>query len=295
MAGGHVAGVVELMRPLNGLMAGVAVLVGAFVSRSPTLWGPAFAGALSAFAAAGAANALNDRFDVEADRIHRPARPIPSGRAPVRTAASVSLAAGAASIALATLVGPRAVGLAAAWFVLTTLYSRRLKGVPFVGNVVAASVAATPFLMGGFSQSRYLLSLVPCVLAFFIHLARELVKDVEDVEGDAAAGVRTLAVRKGPAASYAAARAVLVVVIGLAALPFAHRVYGWGYAAVVRLLDAALVWLMATMERNAVSRGIRRPSSALKAVMAAGLLAFVLGVLWPSGPSGFEGLFNRGW
>jgi len=48
---------VGLMRPLNGVMAAAAVLVGAFVSRSPTMWGPAVLGAFSAFAAAAAANA----------------------------------------------------------------------------------------------------------------------------------------------------------------------------------------------------------------------------------------------
>jgi len=260
-------------------MAAAAVLVGAFVSRAPTFWWPALVGALSAFAAAGAANALNDRFDVEEDRVNRPGRPIPSGRVSPRTAMAVWAAAAALSVALGAAVGARALVLALSWVALTALYSRFLKGVPVLGNVVVAAVAATPFLMGGFSQGKYLLSLIPCVLAFFIHLARELVKDVEDVEGDAAAGVRTLAVMRGAKVSCAAARAVLIAVVGLAAVPFARHVYGWGYAGVVVAMDVALVWVAVTMERNAGAKGFRRPSAALKLVMLLGLLAFVLGVL----------------
>lgn len=264
---------------MNGLMAAVAVLVGALVSRSPVLWGTALAGAASAFAASGASNALNDRLDVVSDAVNRPGRPIPSGRSTKGAATATACLFGAASVALASLVGPRAVALALAWLVLTALYSLVLKGVALTGNVTVALVASTPFLMGGFSQGNYLPALIPCALAFLIHLAREIVKDIEDVEGDEAAGVRTFAVRRGAAASFLVARAVMMAVIVLAALPFVYGVYGWGYAGLIAVIDVALVWLMLTMEANSMSNGLRRPSNALKAVMVLGLLAFVVGVL----------------
>ena len=86
---------IELFRPVNGLLAASAVLVGAFVSRSPTLWWPAFAGAASAFAAAGAANALNDRLDVV------PARQLDSL---VRMGVAVHVAAEVGRVGTADLV-----------------------------------------------------------------------------------------------------------------------------------------------------------------------------------------------
>jgi geranylgeranylglycerol-phosphate geranylgeranyltransferase len=270
------------MRPLNGVMAGAGVLVGAFVSRSPTWWGPAALGAFSAFAAAAAANAMNDRLDVEADRVNRPDRPVPSGRVTVGAATATAVVCGIVSVALAAGVGPRAAALALAWLALTALYSATLKGVPIVGNVAVALVASTPFLMGGFTQGKYLLALIPCSLAFLVHLAREIVKDVEDVEGDRTVGVRTFAVRRGSAASYALARAVMIGLMGLAAYPFAIGVYGWGYAAVVIVIDVALVWLMARM--GSLKPGSRLPSNVLKVVMCLGLAAFVLGVVWTRAP-----------
>ncbi|MFH1690825.1 MAG: geranylgeranylglycerol-phosphate geranylgeranyltransferase [Candidatus Eisenbacteria bacterium] len=273
------AALVELLRPVNGLMAAVAVLVGAHVTRSPTFWGPALTGAAAAFAASGASNALNDRLDVVSDVINRPGRPIPSGRLTRVEAATTACVFGAASIALAALIGPRAVALALAWLVLTALYSVTLKGVPLAGNAAVALVASTPFLMGGFSQGKYLLAIIPCALAFLVHLAREIVKDVEDVEGDEAAGVWTFAVRRGAAASFAVVRGVLMILIALAALPFVFGIYGWGYASVLVVIDAALVRLMLSMEANSMSKGFSRPSNALKAVMVLGLLAFVVGVL----------------
>ncbi|MCK4409992.1 MAG: UbiA family prenyltransferase, partial [Candidatus Eisenbacteria sp.] len=223
---------IELLRPVNGFLAAAAVLVGAFVSRSPTLWWPAFAGAVSAFAAAGAANALNDRLDLVSDRINRPGRPIPSGRLSRAAATTAACVSGLVSVGMAAVIGPSAVTLALTWLALTAFYSRVLKGVPLAGNVAVALVAATPFLMGGFSQGKYLLAAIPCVLAFFIHLAREIVKDVEDIAGDEAAGVRTFAVRRGASASFAIVRGALIVLMALAVLPLAFRVYGWGYASV---------------------------------------------------------------
>ena len=272
------AALVELLRPVNGLMAAAAVLVGAFVSRSPTHWGPAFAGAAAAFLAAGAANALNDRLDVATDSINRPGRPIPSGRLTTRAAGWAAFVCGLAALALAVAVAPRAVALVFVWLVLMALYSSALKGVPLAGNVVVSLVASTPFLMGGFTQGSYRLSLVPCALAFLVHLAREIVKDVEDAAGDEAAGVRTLAVRRGAAMSFAVARGVVVILMGLAALPFGYGIYGWGYAAVVVVIDVVLVRLLLSMTTNSEAAGLRRSSATLKLVMALGLVAFVVGV-----------------
>jgi len=278
-SGSRIAALIELLRPINGLMAAAAVLVGAFVSRSPTFWWPALVGAVSAFAAAGAANALNDRLDLVSDRINRPGRPIPSGRLSQAAATSAACVSGLISMGLAAVIGPRAVALALAWLVLTVVYSRFLKGVPLVGNVVVALVASTPFLMGGFSQGKYLLAIIPCALAFFIHLAREIVKDVEDIAGDEAAGVRTFAVRRGASAAFAVTRGVLVILIVLATLPFVFRVYGWGYAAVLIVIDVALIRLLVSMGVDSANTGLRRPSNVLKTVMALGLLAFIVGVL----------------
>ena len=273
------AALFELLRPLNGLMAAVAVLVGAFVSRSPTHWGPALAGAAAAFAAAGAANSLNDSLDAVPDSINRPGRPVPSGRLSAVAARWVAGVFAAAAISRAAAVGTGGIALVFAWLVLMAFYSAAWKGVPLLGNVAVALVASTPFLMGGLSQGNYLSAGVPCGLAFLIHLAREMVKDVEDLKGDEAAGTRTFAVRRGAGAALLVARGVLVVLIGLAALPFAFRVYGWGYAACVVVIDIVLLRLLVSMKAGSEVTGPRRPSSVLKGVMALGLIAFVMGVL----------------
>jgi geranylgeranylglycerol-phosphate geranylgeranyltransferase len=260
-------------------MASAAVIVGAHLSRSPMIWPPALAGAGSALAAAAGANALNDALDKEIDAVNRPERPVPSGRVSVRGAFAVSACAFVASLALAAIVSPAALWLAAGWAVLTALYTKTLKGVPLVGNVAVAAVASTPFLMGGLTQDRYLPALIPTALALLVHLAREIVKDVEDMEGDRTAGVTTLAVRSGAQASARVVRAILVALMGLAAVPFAIGLYGWGYAVVVAVMDIIVIVAIVALSREPDVAGAFRASAALKLVMALGLAAFVAGRL----------------
>jgi len=271
--------VVELARPLNGAIAAVAVLVGAFVARRPTSVEPAVLGALAAFAAVASANAANDIVDREIDRVNRPGRPIPSGRIGLGTAKSAALLWQAAALVLSALVGGEAFALVASWAVVTTLYSAYVKGVPVAGTVLAAFVGASPFLLGGITQGRIALTAAPFGLAFVVQAARELVKDAEDVEGDARAGVRTLAVALGRDAAILAARLIAIVLMPLAVLPFILRLYGPGYAAVVVVIEGVLAWLIVSMGGAAEPARLRLWSNGLKTVMVLGLAAFALGVI----------------
>jgi geranylgeranylglycerol-phosphate geranylgeranyltransferase len=282
-------------------MVAAAVLVGAYVSRWPTRWWPAAVGALVAFLAASGANAINDAADARADAVNRPGRPLPSGRLSRRAAVAAAALAWMAAALLATALGPGAVLVVAGWIVVTAVYSPWLKRVPFLKNGVVALVASSPFVLGGITQDKLLLSLVPFSLAFLAHSARELVKDAEDLEGDRRAGARTAAVVFGVRPTLAAARGIVFVLMGAASLPYilprlmtpddvhpvlapmAERVmegigYNWGYAALVIVADVLLVRTLFLISDDADARALAKASGTLKAVMAVGILAFVVGV-----------------
>ncbi len=210
------------------------------------------------------------RRDRRADAINRPARPVASGALGARAALAVAVGSYAAALACGFAVSRQAGALAAAWVVLTALYSVALKGAPVASNALVALVAASPLVMGGLSQGRVGPTVAPLALAFLAHLAREIVKDVEDVEGDAAAGVRTIAVALGPRAALAVARVVVVSLIGAAAVPFAAGLFGWGYAAGIVVVDVLLLLVLASTARPDDRAGLRRASDLLKWAMVAG-------------------------
>jgi len=236
-------------------------------------------GALAAFGAASGANALNDVVDRRADAVNRPRRPVAAGRVGVRAALAAAVVAYAGAVALGFAVSPVAGALALAWVAATALYSLAVKRVPLASNALAAAVAASPLVMGGVTQGRPGPSSAPFALAFLAHLAREIVKDVEDLEGDSAAGVRTIAAAAGPRAALTVARLVIVALIAAAAVPLANRTYGWGYGAALVGADALLVWTLATAVPGADRAALGRASRLLKWAMVLGLLAFLLGTL----------------
>jgi geranylgeranylglycerol-phosphate geranylgeranyltransferase len=270
----------RVARPLNGAIAGCAVLVGAAVAGLGTGLRGAGLGALAALAAASGANALNDVVDREADAVNRPSRPVAAGRVCVRDALVFAAVAYAAAVALGFAVSPAAGVVAAAWVAGTALYSLALERVPVASNALAAALAASPLVMGGVTQRSPGPTAVPFALAFLAHLAREIVKDVEDLEGDSRVGARTIAAVAGPRAALTVARLVIVALIAAAVAPLATGAYGWGYGVGLVAADGLLVAALATAAPGADRAALRRASGMLKAAMALGLLAFLLGTLF---------------
>ena len=99
---------------------------------------------------------------------------------------------------------------------LLILYSRMLKCIPVVGNVVISFLCAGVFVSIAFlewdtllshmwqgqSMEEFWLGLIQFSwIAFILTWAREMVKDIEDLEGDLEAGCGTLVTIWGPAKS----------------------------------------------------------------------------------------------
>jgi geranylgeranylglycerol-phosphate geranylgeranyltransferase len=271
------AAFLALVRPLNGVIAAAAVLVGAFVSRRPVALGPSLLGAAATFAAVSAANALNDVVDREIDRINRPLRPVAAGLIASRAASLLAGVAWTASLVLAAKISAAAVVLVVVWVGLTACYCASLKRVPIVGNVIVSLVVASAFLMGGVSQRAVVPSLVPFSLAFLVNLAREIVKDAEDVEGDAAAGVATVAVVFGTHVSVVLARVVTLALMAAALVPIG--IYGRDYAVAIVPVEGILAWTLFATARRTDRGGLRLYSNSLKAAMVLGLVAIAAGVL----------------
>ncbi len=81
--------------------------------------------------------------------------------------------------------------------VLLYYYSARLKRTIIAGNVVVGFMTGMAFIYGGTTVGHVERALIPAIFAFLINFARELVKDVEDIEGDKKEQAVTLPVKYG--------------------------------------------------------------------------------------------------
>lgn len=81
---------------------------------------------------------------------------------------------------------------------LLWLYSNQLKRMPLWGNFAIASLTAVAvYLVYFYYKESFFLILSYTAFAFFMSLIREILKDLEDIKGDKAFGLRTLPIAFG--------------------------------------------------------------------------------------------------
>ena len=216
-----------LARPRNMAIAAAGAALGALVSMPETSNPPAWttlAGAAAMAALVAGGNADNDLLDLAADAVNRPDRPLPSGAVSPARARAVAAAGYLLAVAVALCVSLPHALLVAGLGTLLLLYNRLLKGVAVAGNVAVALLSASPLLWVSWpapSRAQWGAAL----LGFFLTLPRELAKDLEDAEGDAKAGRRTLPVLLG---TEAAGKQVFVLGCVVCALALAAPwICGW--------------------------------------------------------------------
>jgi geranylgeranylglycerol-phosphate geranylgeranyltransferase len=266
------------MRPANVAIVFVTIVAAGILAR-PEGWAMLWvlvAGASGALIAAGG-NAINDFYDVKVDEINRPERPLPSGLVTPSAAKAIWMCTSGAGLMLAVLLGEWNFVIAAVWVGGLYVYSRQLKGTVLAGNLIVAFMTALAFPFGALVTGRPGLGLYPGLFAFLANLAREILKDVEDVEGDSAAGLGTLPVKYGRRAGFLAATIVIVVLIVLTVLPAIIGIYSPTYLLCVLVVDIGLAFVGLSFWRDASLSNLRSLSVILKVCMVGGLVAIFVG------------------
>ena len=241
-------GALELTRPVNAIAAGALTAVGAFVAgATPADAGPAGAAVAATILATGAGNAINDYFDREIDRINQPDRPIPRGAVSPRGALVFSLLLFAGAVAFALALPVLAIAIAVVNLLALVSYTEVFKGTPGAGNALVAYLGGSTFLFGGAAVGGELATAgVLFLLAALATFTREVIKDVEDVEGDAEEGLWTLPIAVGERRALLLGVAVLAVAVLASPLPYVTGSFGLPYLAL--LVPADLVMLYAAYE-----------------------------------------------
>ena len=274
-------GIMQLMRPLNcmlfvaGVLLGGLLVAGAEAFQGHQLIRLALA-AGSAMLIGGGGNSINDIFDHEIDRINRPGRPLPSGQVSLRTAWWTWGAASAAGLLISIWLSATHVALAGGTFLLLYLYSARLKRLPLAGNVLVALVVALALVYGGAAVGPVgPPALVGAAFAFLTTLAREIIKDVQDAQGDAEKGLRTLPIAYGVVAAVRGAAGVIVLTIALTPLPFLVLNYGGLFLLLVLFADLLLLRVVWMLQKEPTASQMSQASSLMKWSMVVGMGALV--------------------
>ena len=242
--GGRAKAALFLLHPGPSLLVTVVVLAAAgLAQRSTPSAGSLLRIALIVLPAQLAAGAANDLADVEADRAAKPHKPLVRGAVPVRFAAAVVILGSLTCLASAAGLGWAGFGIAVLGLGAGLAYDAGLKRHVTSWLPWWAGFVAVP--LGGYAGVHRLSAplLWTVALAGLLSLSLVCANALPDLDGDRAAGVRSLPVRLGEARSRTVmlltlpAAAVLLVVL---ARPLGQGVVGPTVAAGVLLAAAAI-------------------------------------------------------
>jgi geranylgeranylglycerol-phosphate geranylgeranyltransferase len=269
----------DLMRYKNCAMAGLAAVIGAAIAYSAAPGELVWMGLIfiTVFLITGAGNAINDYFDAGIDAINRPDRPIPSGRITRNCAFRSSMVLFASGIMISYFIGTDLIPFLIAVFnsFLLYLYASYLKKKVLVGNLGVSYLTGSTFLFGGaaYGGKGIQVTLILFFLSMLATLAREIVKTIEDIEGDRKDGATTLPIKigEGPAAYLACAFGLLAVF--LSPLPYLMDMFNEYYLVVVGIADMFFLYAMLQI----LKKNPTRSSKYFKVAMFLAMLAFIAG------------------
>ena len=276
---GTFEGYLQLSRPLNVVIGFFSIFIGAFITGN---FSPGFyilGACLSGAMITAAANAINDYFDIDIDRINKPSRPLPSGKVTPAQAYWFSLLLFILGIFLAGLINRYTLSIALIASLLLYLYSYRLKRTVLWGNLTVSLVSGLAFVYGGAAVKRLSLALIPATFAFLYHFGRELLKDMEDMHGDRLQAANTFPIHFGIRATQALITCIFLLLIFATLLPYIWGIFGLTYLLlVIAGVDVILLYVIISQWQDASPKNLHRLSNWLKLGMLVGLVAIYVGV-----------------
>jgi len=279
---------IELMRPKNMVLAAITVPLGALFGLNASLNEEQLIAVIiqifSVLAFMGAGNAMNDIKDAAIDAQAHPNRPLPSQRISLEAAKKFVVVLWLISFSLMAVGAYLLMQSDATWWPLVVIYiaavalmltydlgpETKTKGL--IGNVSISLMVAAVILYGAATvDSITRLSFLVAGVVFFTNLAREIVKDCQDMLADE--GERyTLPMKIG--LERARMLAYVFIMGGLVCLyiPYWQGPFVFGQL----LLQTPAIMVLITLNGPLFKGEDVQVSSRIRVAMLLGLMSFIL-------------------
>ncbi len=264
----------EIIRPGNAVMTVIAVLLVMLISGNFSL--NAFLACVVVFMVIGGGNAINDYFDHKIDAINKPNRPIPSGRISLNAARIYSIALFVIGTILAFIIGPLPGLIALFTSIILILYAYNLKKMPLIGNTAVSFFIGLTFVFGAVVVDEPLLSILG-FSPFFITMMREIVKDMEDMEGDKKEGAKTLPIMYGLGLSAIIAAFFMALAVITSPIPYFVGVLTVFYLPLLFVGDIIFLLGAVSVLKNQSIENTSKVSKWVKIGMVVVLLSYAIG------------------
>ncbi len=271
--------VIKIIRPVNVFITFITIfLAGIICSVGQLPFGKIILASVSGAFVAAAENVINDYFDVEIDKINRPERVIPQNLLTKKEALIFFAILKFFAFYLALQINKTAFLIVIVTSVLLFLYSFKLKHVALIGNVIVGLLTGMAFIYGAVAVGNWKAGIFPALFAFMVNLAREILKDIEDIEGDRKMGLLTFPIKFGIRQSIYVVSGIIILLVIFTTIPYFLDIYNIKYFIFVLIIvDSLFVYFVKELIRSGTTVNLRKLSNLLKINMLLGLTAIYLG------------------
>lgn len=251
---------------------------------------------LASVCIAAAGYIINDYFDENIDQVNKSSRVIVGKFINRRTAILLHALLSFVGLLLSIYIGYKLRNIFIPLFNFLAInfllvYSSTFKKKILIGNILISLLTAWVILVLTLAEYRFRISpedvvwqrllkmsFVYAGFAFIISLVREVIKDMEDIEGDVKYGCKTMPIVWGlPVAKvFTAVWIVVLTGILLAILIYVVQL-GWWLSALYSLMTIIipLIWVLQKLYRANTSSDFHRLSSVVKLIMLAGIVSML--------------------
>lgn len=269
---------IKLIRPLNVFIAFISLWVAAFISPQFQCSTQVLIASLTVALIAAGGNIINDIFDLEIDKINKPHRVLARGALSIQQARWFFTLTYAAGLVFAAICGSVFLLIAGLTAFLLYAYSAFFKRTILLGNLLVSFTSALVFVYGALAVDDLKAGFFPALFVFFFHFGREVLKDMQDVEGDLAQNAVTFPGRFGPRFSVLLINFIFLLLTLLTILPYILSIYNKYYLiTVVSGVDLVLIFSSALLWFRRDVRTLGFLSLLLKMDMFIGLAAVIIG------------------
>ncbi len=271
-------GYLQLIRPVNCIMMGFAVIVGASLVSPLSFNINLVLGFLTSFSLTGASMVINDYYDLEIDTINEPNRPIPRGDVSPKDALSFASILSIIGFIAAFATNIPSFIVAVIALIISIAYITKGKGTGLPGNLLVSTSVIIPFIYGGLALGQIeVATLLFVAIVFFSNTGREITKGIVDVEGDRGHNIKTIAVTHGEKTAAISAAAFSLFAVGLSPLPWMWKLVSDWFLPLVIVTDIGLIFSSIMLLLD-YSRNNAKKTKKLSLIwFMTGLLAFIFG------------------
>ncbi|MEH6777631.1 geranylgeranylglycerol-phosphate geranylgeranyltransferase [Maribacter arcticus] len=159
---------------------------------------------------------INNFYDAEKDLINKPRKSMLDRLVSQRFKLTTYFVLNFMAVIAASYVSFRAVFFFSSYIFGIWIYSHKLKRIPLIGNFISATLAITPFfVVFVYYRNFETVIFVHAFFLFLLILAREMIKDLENLSGDIAQNYKTIPIIYGARTS----KIIITLLILLTLLP----------------------------------------------------------------------------